>query len=112
MTAIVYALAGYSNPQTIKVSGYLKRQPVTVLIYTNNFLDEDIAKRLFILVEPCNQFEVKLANGRTLTCQGKCSRAKLLVQYQELQADFFLLPLGDYEVVLGIEWLRTLGNVL
>jgi hypothetical protein len=29
-----------------------------------------------------------------------------------LQADFFLLPLGNYEVVLGIEWLRTLGDVL
>jgi hypothetical protein len=115
MAVTVHALAGYSNPQTMKVSGYLKRQSVTVLIdtgSTNNFLDEDVAKRLSIPVEPCDQFEVKLADGRTLTCQGKCSRAKLLVQDQELRADFFLLPLGDYEVVLGIEWLRTLGDVL
>jgi hypothetical protein len=83
MAVTVLTLAGYSNPQTMKVSGYLKRQSVIVLTNisrTNNFLDEDVAKRLSIPMEPCDQFEVKLADGRTLTCQGKCSRAKLLVQ--------------------------------
>ncbi|RWW53907.1 hypothetical protein BHE74_00039551 [Ensete ventricosum] len=37
----VHALAGYSNPQTMKVGGLLKEQPITVLIdtgSTNNFL--------------------------------------------------------------------------
>jgi hypothetical protein len=52
-----------------------------------------------------DKFELKLADRRTLTCEGKCSRVKNLVQDQELRADFYLLPLGDYEVVLGIEWL-------
>jgi hypothetical protein len=115
LAVTVHALAGYSNPQTMRVSGYIKRQPVTVLIdtgSTNNFLDEDVAKRLSLPVETCDKFEVKLADGRTLTCESKCSRIKLLVQNQELRADFYLLPLGDYEVVLGIEWLQTLGDVL
>ncbi|RWV77372.1 hypothetical protein GW17_00061809, partial [Ensete ventricosum] len=38
----VHALAGYSNPQMIKVGGLLKQQPITVLIdtgNTNNFLN-------------------------------------------------------------------------
>jgi hypothetical protein len=68
MAVMVHALASYSNPQTIKVIGYLKRQPVTILINignTTNFLDKDIAKRLSILVEPCDQFKVKLAHERT-----------------------------------------------
>ncbi|RRT39246.1 hypothetical protein B296_00056057 [Ensete ventricosum] len=30
---------------------------------------------------------------------------------QEIIVDFFLLPLDDYEAVLGIEWLTTLGDV-
>jgi predicted aspartyl protease len=115
LAVTVHALAGYSNPQTMRASGYIKRQPVTVLIdtgSTNNFLDEDVAKRLSLSVETCDKFEVKLADGRTLTCESKCSRVKLLMQNQELRADFYLLPLGDYEVVLGIEWLQTLGDVL
>lgn len=69
---IVHALASYLNPQTIKVSGLLKCQPFIVLIdtgSTNNILDEGIAQRVSILAERCEQFEVKLADGKTLTCQ-------------------------------------------
>ena len=108
LAVTVHALVGYSNQQTMRVSGYIKHQPVTVLIdtgSTNKFLDEDVAKRLSLSVETCDMFEVKLADGRTLTYESKCSRVKLLVQNQELQADFYLLSLGDYEVVLRIEWL-------
>jgi hypothetical protein len=115
LAVTIHALAGYSNPQTMRASGYIKRQPVIVLIdtsSTNNFLDENVSKRLSLSVETCDKFEVKLADGRTLTCESKCSKVKLLMQNQELQADFYLLPLGDYEVVLGIEWLQTLGDVL
>ena len=36
---------------------------------------------------------------------------KLLLQDQEIITDFFLLPIDDYEAVLGIEWLTTLGDV-
>jgi hypothetical protein len=117
MAITVHKLASYSNLQTMKVSGYLKHQAVTILTDTGStkiFLDNDVVKRLSIPVEPCDQFEVKLADERTLTCQGKCLRAKLEVQDQELRADFFffLLPLGDYEVVLGIKWLKILKHVI
>jgi predicted aspartyl protease len=112
VTYTVCALAGYSNPQTMKVNGFLKRQQVTILIdtgSTNNFLDESIAQNLSIPTEDCEPFEVTLADGGTLTCKSKCSNVKLAVQDLELQADLYLLPIGDYKVVLGIEWLRTLA---
>jgi hypothetical protein len=50
------------------------------------------AQRLSNLPERCEQFEVKLANGRTLTCQHKCLNVKLVVQDQESQAylSFFI----------------------
>jgi predicted aspartyl protease len=89
-------LPGYSNPQTMKVNGLLKRQPVTVLIdtgCTNNFLDEGIAQRLVIHVENCEPFEVKIVDGGTLTCKNKSSNVKLIVQLQdhELRAYLYLL---------------------
>jgi len=76
-------LAGYSNPQTMKVNGLLKRQQVTILIdtgSTNNFLDENIAKKLSIPMEDCEPFEVTLADGGILTCKSKCSNVKLTIQ--------------------------------
>ena len=114
VTHTVHALAGYSNPQTMKIGGTLKHQSVTVLIdtgSTNNFMDRKVAARLAYHIECCDKFEVKVADGRILTCDSKCSKIKLILQGQELFVDFFLLPLEDYEVVLGIEWLSTLGDV-
>ncbi|XP_077219753.1 uncharacterized protein LOC143853943 [Tasmannia lanceolata] len=110
----VHALAGYSTPQTMRVNGYIKRQPVTILIdsgSTNNFLDVRIAKRLSCLVENSDKFEVKVANGRTLTSTGKCSNMKIFVQDQELVTDLFLLPLDGCDIVLGAQWLLTLGDI-
>lgn len=95
MAVTVHALVSYSNTQTIRFSGYLKCQPITISIdtsSTNNFLDEGVSKRLSIPVDPCDQLKEKLADRITLTCQGKYSRVKPLL--------------------LGIEWLRTLEDVL
>ncbi|RWV92798.1 hypothetical protein GW17_00044793 [Ensete ventricosum] len=50
----VHALAGYSNPQTMKVGGLLKQQPITVLIDTgsrNNFLNSKVASCMMLQIE-------------------------------------------------------------
>jgi len=115
VTYTVHALADYSNSQTMKVNGFLKRQEATILIdtgSTNNFLDDSIAQKFSMPTEDCEPFEVTLADRGTLTCKSKCSNVKLAVQDLELRVDLYLLPLGDYKVILGIEWLRTLGDVL
>ncbi|RWW44537.1 hypothetical protein BHE74_00049696 [Ensete ventricosum] len=110
----VHALAGYSNPQTMKIGGLLKQQPITVLINTgstNKFLNSKVATHLALQIEGCNKFVVKVANGRILNYDQRCPRVKLLIEDQEMVADFFLLPIDDYEAVLGIKWLTTLGDI-
>ncbi|RRT77453.1 hypothetical protein B296_00015590 [Ensete ventricosum] len=42
---IVHALIGYTNPQMMKIGGFLKQQPVTILINIrsiNNFMDSKV----------------------------------------------------------------------
>ncbi|RZR98936.1 hypothetical protein BHM03_00028390 [Ensete ventricosum] len=107
----VHALAGYSNPQTMKVGGLLKQQPITILIdtgSTNNFLNSKVAACLALQIDGCKKFDVKVTDGRILNCDLRCPRVKLLLQDQEVVANFFLLPIDDYEAVLGIKWLTTL----
>ncbi|RWW69694.1 hypothetical protein BHE74_00022692 [Ensete ventricosum] len=102
----MHALAGYSNSQTMKVGGLLKQQPITVLIdmgSTNNFLNSKVAACMVLQIEGCNKFDVKVADGRILNCGQQCPRVKLFLQDQEVVADFFLLPIDDYEAVLRIE---------
>ncbi|RWV89931.1 hypothetical protein GW17_00047901 [Ensete ventricosum] len=113
-TYAVHVLAGYSNPQMIKVGGFLKQQLITIVIdmgNTNNFLNSKVAAHLELQIECCNKFDVKVADGRIFNCDQRCPRVKLLLQDQEVVADFFLLPIDDYEVILGIEWLTTLGDI-
>jgi hypothetical protein len=41
-----------------------------------------------------------------------CSAVSLKLQGHSFSVDFYLLPLGGCEAVLGVDWLRTLGPVL
>ncbi|RRT42008.1 hypothetical protein B296_00011970 [Ensete ventricosum] len=104
-----------SQPRTtMKAEGLLKQQPITILIdtgSTNNFMNSKVAIQMVLPIEDCSRFDVKFVDGRILKCDRRCPRVKLLLQDQEIIADFFLLPLDDCEVVLDIEWLVTLGDV-
>ncbi|RWW08547.1 hypothetical protein BHE74_00010360 [Ensete ventricosum] len=110
----VHALASYSNPQMIKVGGLLKQQLITVLIdmgNTNNFLNIKVAACLALQIKGYNKFDVKVTDGRIFNCDQRCPWVKLLLQDQEVVANFFLLSIDDYEAILGIEWLTTLGDI-
>ncbi|RZR84874.1 hypothetical protein BHM03_00011750 [Ensete ventricosum] len=61
--------------------------------------------------EDYSKFEVKVANGQILKCNQKCPRVKLILQEQDIVADFFLLPLDDFDIVLDIDWLSTIGDI-
>ncbi|RRT32871.1 hypothetical protein B296_00045565 [Ensete ventricosum] len=79
----VHASVGYSNPQTMKVGGLLKQQPIIVLIdtcSTNNFLNSKVAAHLALQIKGCMKFDVKVIDGRILNYDQRCLRVKLLLQ--------------------------------
>ncbi|RWV88181.1 hypothetical protein GW17_00049754 [Ensete ventricosum] len=90
----VHALAGYANTQTMKIEGFLNHQPVTILIdteSTNNFMDNKVATRLTYRVEDCDKFDVKVADGRTLSCDHKCPWVKLIMQPRDNRGLFLVI---------------------
>ena len=115
--ATVHTLAGYSNPQTMKVGGLLKQQPITVLIDTgssNNFINSKVTIQMALPIENCSRFDVKVTNGWILKYDRRRPQVKLLLimrPYQEIIAYFFLLPFDDNEAMLKIKWLTTLGDI-
>ncbi|CAL9124506.1 unnamed protein product [Musa textilis] len=99
ITHTIHALAGYSNPQIMKIERLLKHQSVTVLIdasSTNSFMDSKVATRLTYRIECCDKFEVKVVDERILTCDSKYYKVKLIMQGQESLVNFFLLLLNNY----------------
>ncbi|RRT66401.1 hypothetical protein B296_00033362 [Ensete ventricosum] len=79
---MMHALAGYANPQTMKVRGLLKQQSITVLIdtgSTNNIMNSKVAARMALHIEDCSRFDVKVADDRILKCDRRCLRVKLML---------------------------------
>lgn len=56
--------------------------------------------------------QVKIANGDLLTSDGRVTVVPLWLQGTNFNVDFITLPLGGYDVVLGIQWLQTFGPIL
>ena len=53
-----------------------------------------------------------ITDGGTLPCKGKCHNVCISMGDYNLCSDMFTLPLGRCDVVLGAQWLRTLGPIL
>jgi hypothetical protein len=111
----LHAIAGTVNPNTMRLIGWIKHQRVVVLFdsgSTHNFLDPTILPKLFLPIDTAVQLQVRVANGARVTSAGRCYSVSLKIQGHLFTADFYVLPLGGCDVVLGVKWLRTLGPVL
>lgn len=73
--------------------------------------DAAILSRLHLPIDPTVSFEVKVANGDTIMTKGSCLDVKVVMQGYNFVVDLNVLPLGDCELVLGTQWLRTLGLI-
>jgi hypothetical protein len=111
----LHALMGHSIPQTLRMLGHINKQPLNVLIdsgSTHNFIQDRIAKSLGLSMEPTQSFQVLVGNGEELNCAHMCHQTPLYIDYHLFLVDLFVLPLSGAELVLGVQWLKTLGPSL
>ena len=62
-------------------------------------------------ITPTREFAVSLGNGSKCHSQGICERLEIVVGKVNLRIDAFVLKLGGLDLILGVEWLETLGVV-
>jgi DNA-binding ferritin-like protein len=108
------ALAGISTPQALKIEGYIKKKKVIVLIdsgSTHNFIHDKLAKDLNCFVYPAPEFQVMIAYGGTINCSGKCNKINLTMGEYVMNSPMIAIPMGGADVVLGIQWLQSLGTM-
>eukprot|EP00253_Pinus_taeda_P016779 PITA_16779 len=110
----LHALARISSPQTLKIRGFIKHCPVVVLIdsgCTHNFIHQRVAEVVHCFVRAVSNFQVQIANGRTIKCEGRCENVKLQMGDYQLKTHMFTIHMGGCDIVLGAEWLCTLGPI-
>ena len=98
----------------MKMKGNIGEHSVIVLVdsgASHNFISETLANNLGLPISETGVFVVKLGDGRQISSAGMCKQIKLLVNGVSIVADFHLFNLGGVDVILGISWLETLGEV-
>jgi len=52
-----------------------------------------------------------VANGGTINYSGKCRNIKLSMGEYVLNSPILSIPMGGVDVILGVQWLQSLGKI-
>ncbi|GJZ19340.1 ty3-gypsy retrotransposon protein [Tanacetum coccineum] len=111
----LHALTGQFVPMTLKIPGLLKKHHITVLIdggSTHNFIQSRLVSFMGLTVQPSPHLRVTVGNGDSLNCGGFCAQSTLVMGQHDFTMDLLILPLYGADIVLGVQWLATLGPTL
>jgi hypothetical protein len=109
------SLTGFSAPQTLKLIGYIKHRKVIILVdsgSTRNFIHRYIVQENHCYIHAINNFQIMIANGGLMKCGGRCENVRLQIGDYHLKSHMFAIDMGGYDIVLGADWIRTLGPIL
>lgn len=98
----------------MRVTSYFGKKTLHILIdsgTTHNFLDLTLARKLGCRLDHISAQSVTIADGNQLPGQFICKGFKWRFQGAEFTSDMLVISLGAYDLVLGIQWLSTMGTV-
>ncbi|GKE46252.1 putative mitochondrial protein, partial [Tanacetum coccineum] len=105
---------GFTTPRTMKIQGIVGDRDVVVLIdcrATYIFLSMEMVKDLGLVVSGCGSVGVMLGNRKIENSYGLCKQVVLTLHKFQVVDDFYPLELGSTDIILGIKWLQTLGDM-
>jgi hypothetical protein len=77
-----------------------------------NFIDNTAASRACVILAAQHGLRVTVANGDKLPASGCCRNLAIAIHGEKFRVDCYGLPLGSYDMVLGVQWLESLGPIL
>ena len=107
-------VVGISTPRTMKLRGTIANQEVVVLIAcgaSHNFISAELVDILGLPFVGTHSFGVLMGTGLSFKGVGLCTRVGVQIQNIKIVADFLPLKLGSANVILGMQWLETLGRM-
>lgn len=79
---------------------------------THNFISESTVTRASLMFQPSPGLHSEVANGDQVASGGLCHGLPLYIAGERFQVDGLAIPLGGFDIVLGLRWLRTLRPIL
>jgi len=110
----VNAVSGISGYKTMRVKGAYGKKTLFILVdsgSTHNFIDSKVAAKLGCQIQDAGLARVSVADGRKLKVDGKIVDFSWKLQTTQFHSDILLIPLQGVDMVLGVQWLETLGRI-
>lgn len=111
----IHALTGIHSYSTMQIKGSMGTRTLHILIdsgSTHNFIDEQLAIKLHCQLTTVKPLKVTVANGNQLSCGQMCNNFSWMMQGVWFKADVLAIPLENYDMVLGVQWLSPLGDII
>ncbi|KAF5456115.1 hypothetical protein F2P56_025626 [Juglans regia] len=109
------AIAGTPSPGMMRVKGTVSGEPIVILVdsgSSHSFLHLVIARRANLDINQSTKLAVRVANGSIIQSEGHCDSVPLKMQGTQLCPSLYILELGGCDIVLGVNWLATLGLIV
>jgi len=79
---------------------------------THNFIQQALVTQLGLPCRDTTPLKVMVGNGQHLECTSFCEAITIYIQATPFMVDLYVLPIVGANVVLGVQWLKSLGPIL
>ena len=76
---------------------------------THNFIHCKLDKVLNCFLYPTLEFQVMIVDGRDISLSGQWNIVNITMGKYVLNSHMIAIPMGGVDVVLGVQWLQSLG---
>ncbi|GKB19422.1 reverse transcriptase [Tanacetum coccineum] len=108
------AINRVTNFKIMRIMSWVGKHKLHILIdicSTHNFLDVTTATNICCHIKKTCPLQVAITGGKSLTSNIMCSNFTWSLQGEKFTTSVMLLTLGGCKMVLGMQWLSTLGDI-
>jgi hypothetical protein len=116
-TISIHALTGIQprTGRTMHVHVHIASTLLVALLdtgSTHNFIDTDAATHAGLTFLGSSGLRVAVVNDDRVTSPSCCRDLSMLIGNEQFIIDCYGLSIGSYDMVLGVQWLESLGSML
>lgn len=104
-------LTPYNTMTMIGIHGSIQFQIMIDNGSTHNFMDYRVAELLRCELVPIKELGIEVAGGQVLYYSQKVEGVPCSINNFQFTISAYVMELGGYDLVLGIQWMSTLGTI-
>jgi hypothetical protein len=111
---VIATLSGVPMYDTLCIRGIIQGKWAITLIdggATHNFIDASLVSRWALQTKEFEVFDVAVADGDTVECLERVPIIEMKLGKYTVRDTFYVVDLSDIDVVLGFQWMITLGKI-